>query len=1258
MAFYYGEATANTPTGDGTVTVTLALIGSGPMATGRISGRYLTGTDSGPTANVAIKYYPPNRAEGLLIENSVITNGWFSFLVLDGNASTKLGYEMPGGQKLWGRPVNLSDVEFDPGTRVVRASVPIHIRQESGGGGQTTWVYEDPTVNAYGFFAPSDASLISSKYVCYPGSTPSLGRLSVWVGSIGVSPPAMPGMMITSGSIALPTVAELTATPNSVGGYRIKGGQPSGCSNPLDHIDLNSMPSWMDGNGGDAMSYVYPPLMPQSSGGTASTSRGPFIVSGGSGTVNIAGAMLPGVTTSLFDTVKVYKRVKGDSWQWQNGGAPCVGMSNGAYEFQPATTSAILGNGSFNFSLPISLSDGSIGTSVGICFEGPANVPNVGFVMNYYHFQNQGGGGGGGGGPYLRLEISDTNMGGGNVNAKLTKDYCHLANMSSYIGMGSTNVAVGTVSVSGLPNTGVLKFYSDSGCTNGNEITSTTIPNGNYQSGNFYAKATAATTNISLTGITASNTATFDSMQYFDVGDPYYLMIGPTRVKTNLCYQYNAAALLANGSSYPLSPTNLSFNFQGDTTVYSGMAACTASSPSLTVTLTGGTSAATFYAKTTAGPTASGTFGVSGGTLGILPHSFAVLINGTTGTNQGRYMRFSPVNPPLLVSRCNAIRVSVVNEAEIEIPVDSPVPLKLSDNSTAGSFYSEPGCNMYDPFLSIMPGESGKIIYYMPYQTGAVSVQGLPNTLSMSPGSSMTVSLPGSGPYLTFYPPGIGSSSKVLSSLQFGSIAVSTPTSLQSSIGTPAGATLECFYYAGMWTPCSGAEFSGSTFTWTTAAAVAGTTYRFRSSMNGFPSVEAEFDPKKIWGEAFEVVNCATPVTSGTIAVDTLVGNPSPICLGQSVALDCGSTTGTLGVGMKIIGWSTKNNVTSSVGNSTCFTMNGLNISGTKTHIANLNFNMIGNATGTQVGLNFNGLTAAGSGAVVISSSSFTTDASGSGASHAIAVSNNVPNAFVFINDSNFTVTTTNAQINTGLYLANNNMGPVFVANSNFNSTGSATSAKAGITAYLTGGTLAGPLNITKTSMIGTGLSAIGIAGSTGRMPPILMANSQVNLSLASPVAHGIILWATPPGSDHKFMNNLITYDGNASYSMFSLDGRGVLFNPSFVNNKFVHTSQGQLMSMTTANGGPNANIEFTGNSFLSTSTTSSGNSRVFYQGSTDTYNLTSPSPSNTGGNLVCETDAGTHGWSGSPITAPAGGSVSAFPSGFSSVTPVANGCP
>jgi hypothetical protein len=134
MIFTYGDVTANLPQGNFSVAVTVSEIGAGSVVTGRVAGRYLTGTDSGPTGIVDVHFNPGGGKPPLIIEKSYIANGWFAFFML---AGANLEYTV-NGTKLFGGPVDLNSQMFVPSTangnlnRIARASLPRRIGHSRG----------------------------------------------------------------------------------------------------------------------------------------------------------------------------------------------------------------------------------------------------------------------------------------------------------------------------------------------------------------------------------------------------------------------------------------------------------------------------------------------------------------------------------------------------------------------------------------------------------------------------------------------------------------------------------------------------------------------------------------------------------------------------------------------------------------------------------------------------------------------------------------------------------------------------------------------------------------------------------------------------------------------------------------------------------------------------------------------------------------------------------------------------------------------
>ena len=385
MSFYYGDVpnvALKTATPD-PVSVLVTSIGQGsPIISGTIWGRYLTANNVGPTGELFIRYNPGGGKPPLLIEKSVIANGWFEAMGLTG---AQLEYVTDAGLKLFDGPVSLDDARFNPTAadkHVMRLSMPVHERNESYTGGVYDWRTEEAQILVYGWFGPSSDRL--TKKVCRPSSGLALARLAKFLP--GGAPNDLRSPML-NGQIntAQPTIAELLdATATSLSKYYVIGGDTNTpCSTGTEYVDKISMDfDMIDGQGRDGASpffAVYKRL---------ADTKAPFRLLPNTPAVNVTrvqAEFIPGLGV-LFDKMVAYKRVGsgfgGDSETLScralAGGAAIAGFQKVAESGQ--STSTLTASG-FDMDIPLTGTEIVSKTHILICGSLGAKVYDRGMFI-------------------------------------------------------------------------------------------------------------------------------------------------------------------------------------------------------------------------------------------------------------------------------------------------------------------------------------------------------------------------------------------------------------------------------------------------------------------------------------------------------------------------------------------------------------------------------------------------------------------------------------------------------------------------------------------------------------------------------------------------------------------------------------------------------------------------------------------------------------------------------------------------------------
>jgi hypothetical protein len=372
MSFYYGDVAKSLSSGTESVNINLNSFSSGAVE-GHVFGRYLDTAASGPTGVVLLKYDPGNSKPMMIVDRSLMLNGWFEVFMLTG---TPFVYTLDSGRVLFDGPISLDSGIFTPSagaTNVMRVSLPAHQRLSSA------WKPEGAGVKVYGWFADSaQASLVSGQVVCRPASLDQLSKMSKY--SSTASP--LTGLLNNT----LPTVAQLNLTDGtSLSNYFVNGGLSdvsSQCTNTanifMSTLMFNS--TMIDGQGNDGAAPFNVPFQKLGAGS-------PFAISGAANRI-IDAQLLPGLVGQI-DSVQVFKKIT--TVDEQNDSVSCpegVSAANGYVEAGSATPG---GDGHVTIQTNITLAEAASGVTAVICSSKAGTMIPLGIAIRKDNF---GGGGG------------------------------------------------------------------------------------------------------------------------------------------------------------------------------------------------------------------------------------------------------------------------------------------------------------------------------------------------------------------------------------------------------------------------------------------------------------------------------------------------------------------------------------------------------------------------------------------------------------------------------------------------------------------------------------------------------------------------------------------------------------------------------------------------------------------------------------------------------------------------------------------------
>ncbi len=375
MIFYYGDSEKTLSAAEEKLQIDIERMGTAStLISGRVSGRYLTGLDSGPTSKIDIQFDPGRAGRPpLTIEEDMMVNGWFSVFMLSG---VKFSYVLRStGALMWDQKVGLDSEVFDPGINagaefdhLVKAFIPTHTTASTNGG-STVYSNQDPSIYVWGYWGVG-ASL---KKVCtpfLPGTTTKIKTYSSDPNNyVGSSYLAYNRQLSYLGVV--PTNGELLDTSAPATSIVVKGGanMTGMCGSFTDTASSEYLnffkvkPVMMDGNGNDHAAGFFGIYRMTSGDDSLDVTGDPRTLSG---------MLLPGVL-DVFNQIKVYKRVGSQDFRIEK--PACTAEFLKANGFQAvATAGAISADGSFSFGTDISANEATSGVSAIFCPLTPSGV--------------------------------------------------------------------------------------------------------------------------------------------------------------------------------------------------------------------------------------------------------------------------------------------------------------------------------------------------------------------------------------------------------------------------------------------------------------------------------------------------------------------------------------------------------------------------------------------------------------------------------------------------------------------------------------------------------------------------------------------------------------------------------------------------------------------------------------------------------------------------------------------------------------------
>ncbi|MBY0555081.1 FG-GAP repeat protein [bacterium] len=161
VKFYYASKTVDIEGAEVTLNMNIDYLGDFEHA--NLVGRYLTGTNTGPTGFVNVKVSPFKGADDFIMQKQPIINGWFDFMA---STNFPMTYTLENGSDLF---TDVTTDDFATSNHVVHVERPDHYEFRG------TWEFSKMQNIVYGFFGPA----VSSEVVCrQPTGTTALNNMS------------------------------------------------------------------------------------------------------------------------------------------------------------------------------------------------------------------------------------------------------------------------------------------------------------------------------------------------------------------------------------------------------------------------------------------------------------------------------------------------------------------------------------------------------------------------------------------------------------------------------------------------------------------------------------------------------------------------------------------------------------------------------------------------------------------------------------------------------------------------------------------------------------------------------------------------------------------------------------------------------------------------------------------------------------------------------------------------------------------------
>lgn len=309
--------------------------------------------------------------------------------------------------------------------------------------------------------------------------------------------------------------------------------------------------------------------------------------------------------------------------------------------------------------------------------QGP-DVPNPG---------GKDGDGNNNGGPYLRFE----NIGRFDslINRELaTVGRCYQTKVGLFQGQGNSYIETSNVIVN-VAGVTVGKFFSESTCSPGNEITTMTVEAGvNRSLNNYYFKATTPIIGGSFDGYTTTGNASAFSTnkQMIDLGGLRLGIQGPNRVIVNECFRYDISSQYFEGGSFNVTADQTISLNSNASFVIKDSSGCSGASD---ITISSGTANSAFYLKLLSPAPVNLHENISTTGFGVAPF----VVNNAAGQNYSDGLTLHFENDTIVRGKCNKGSIRLVNHDGGSINAIDPITIRVKGPQGAGVFATMAGCS-------------------------------------------------------------------------------------------------------------------------------------------------------------------------------------------------------------------------------------------------------------------------------------------------------------------------------------------------------------------------------------------------------------------------------------------------------------------------------------------------------------------------------------------------------------------------------------